>query len=360
MKIKAVRSLLWVLNVIFLLGLLGLLYLFYQSRGKERGVVKDDDIKQQVINPLVEELRKNESKDSTGVVDKDVYKSLYTLVLDGTVEKPPVVEQQPDKPVEPVKPKTRPLSDIIKLIAVYVDEGRPELSSATVQFAAGGGGGGPVGGQANSMKLVRIGAELENVNPKAVLKEVREFSVLFEYDSENEANNLVEMSRRSPWDVSNLGGTRQEPILGRDPGSVAARRNGQGGRRGPGRGNVQREEIQKPEAPEQTELRNGVWHISQSDNDTISQNHESMIQQLGVRDYEVNGEKKGLEVQTVPNESLAQKVGIQPGDVVQKVNGRDVTSQAAAINTIRNQPPGLVNVTVLRKGQTVQLRFYTY
>ncbi len=348
MKIKAVRSLLWVMNVFFLLGLVALSYFAIQSRNNATPARSAAEIQKAKIVPLYDELRKNERKSESDTVTEKTHASLYQTVLDGTVAAPVKPVEETEQPIEPVKPKVKPLGEYIKLIAVYVDEGRPELSSASVQHTP-----------SNEWKLLSVGDELDNVSPKAVLKEVQEYAIVFEYDVENEDNNVVAMTRRSPFDVSQLGGTPTTPILGgRNPAQEAAARLRQAGK-GRGPNNPATEE-----APEETyQDENGMWHIASDEAGQIAQNYEQMLGDLQLQEYRDPKTNKvaGLQVNAVPEGSLAGQRGVRSSDILQRIDNRPITNQASVINYIRSQQGRSVfQLTVLRNGRPVTMRFRSY
>ena len=63
---------------------------------------------------------------------------------------------------------------------------------------------------------------------------------------------------------------------------------------------------------------------------------------------------RGEIVQSVQDDSAAQKAGLQAGDIITGINGQDVTSEQTVIFLIANIQPGeTVPVEVLRNGQTL-------
>ena len=55
---------------------------------------------------------------------------------------------------------------------------------------------------------------------------------------------------------------------------------------------------------------------------------------------QLNYQGKGVAVQQVIQGGPADAAGIQPGDVIQKVNGKDVTSNDDVVSTIKGTKPG--------------------
>ncbi|NJO14125.1 MAG: PDZ domain-containing protein, partial [Rhizobiales bacterium] len=66
--------------------------------------------------------------------------------------------------------------------------------------------------------------------------------------------------------------------------------------------------------------------------------------------------KRGELVQTVQDDSPAARAGLKPGDIVTKVNGKDVTSEQSVSFLVANLAPGVqVPVELLRDGKRVAL-----
>ena len=69
------------------------------------------------------------------------------------------------------------------------------------------------------------------------------------------------------------------------------------------------------------------------------------------------GETRGALVNAVEPESPAAKAGLQPGDVITRIEGRDVrTPRDLAAGVAETRPGSAVNLAVLRNGQTMERR----
>jgi serine protease Do len=67
-------------------------------------------------------------------------------------------------------------------------------------------------------------------------------------------------------------------------------------------------------------------------------------------------DEKGALIQSVEKDGPAEKAGLKPQDVIQKINGKVMDSNADVVRTIANMAPGTkINVTVWRKGKVVDL-----
>ena len=68
-----------------------------------------------------------------------------------------------------------------------------------------------------------------------------------------------------------------------------------------------------------------------------------------------NDAKQGAFVMAVVPDSPAEKAGIQVGDAIIKVGGKDAANADAVMNAIRNAPAGKLDLTVLRQNKEVTL-----
>ena len=61
--------------------------------------------------------------------------------------------------------------------------------------------------------------------------------------------------------------------------------------------------------------------------------------------------------------SVADKFGLYPDDVIQKINGKKVSSKSQAINVVRNEidvkKRKIIEVDILRNGKKVKKRYDT-
>jgi serine protease Do len=96
---------------------------------------------------------------------------------------------------------------------------------------------------------------------------------------------------------------------------------------------------------------NGQWNDLDFNNGLFSMNQNHAMLGVVTEDAE-----KGVEINEVTKESAAAKAGLKSGDVITKINDKEITSPDQLSQTIRAQKPGdKVTVTYLRdkKEQTV-------
>lgn len=112
--------------------------------------------------------------------------------------------------------------------------------------------------------------------------------------------------------------------------------------------------------PEKTVLvEENTWALSRQEYHEITENHEKILKQVNVTEIR-NPEtgKKTVELTSVEKDSLAYRRGLRKGDRLKSINGFPVSTKAAAINYVENNPDlGTYVVEVERMGRSV---FLTY
>jgi len=86
----------------------------------------------------------------------------------------------------------------------------------------------------------------------------------------------------------------------------------------------------------------------------------SLFASVSVTPYIQDGRVEGFTVNRIPESGIFSQVGIQPGDVIKRVNGTviDSLSKAYAVyNNVINSSSKLVTVEILRNGQPILLNY---
>jgi general secretion pathway protein C len=74
--------------------------------------------------------------------------------------------------------------------------------------------------------------------------------------------------------------------------------------------------------------------------------------------YMVQGQPQGFRLTTVVSGSLLQKIGLQAGDVLQKVNGLTINSPAEAMQAFQQlQNESMVRLEILRRNRSTTLNY---
>lgn len=102
----------------------------------------------------------------------------------------------------------------------------------------------------------------------------------------------------------------------------------------------------------------GTWRISRDLMAEQFANLGSLSTQARVTPYIVQGETQGFRLSRLQPDSLLQKIGLQHGDVLQKVNGQGITSPTDALQAYQQlQQAGTVRLEILRQNQPTTLTY---
>ncbi len=101
-----------------------------------------------------------------------------------------------------------------------------------------------------------------------------------------------------------------------------------------------------------------TWRIRRELMQEQFANLGGLSQQARVTPYVVQGETRGFRVTRLKANSLLQKIGLQHGDVLQKVNGSSITSPADALEAYQQlQQAGTVRLEILRRDRASTLTY---
>jgi type II secretion system protein C len=101
-----------------------------------------------------------------------------------------------------------------------------------------------------------------------------------------------------------------------------------------------------------------TWRIPRELMQEQFANLGGLAQQARVTPYVVQGETRGFRVTRLKANSLLQKIGLQHGDVLQKVNGNSITSPADALQAYQQlQQAGTVRLEILRRDRASTLTY---
>ncbi len=103
---------------------------------------------------------------------------------------------------------------------------------------------------------------------------------------------------------------------------------------------------------------NATWQIRRELMQEQFANLGGLSQQARVTPYVVQGETRGFRLTRLKANSLLQKIGLQHGDVLQKVNGSSITSPADALQAYQQlQQAGTVRLEILRRNRASTLTY---
>jgi len=94
----------------------------------------------------------------------------------------------------------------------------------------------------------------------------------------------------------------------------------------------------------------GAWNFNMDGNQMSLFSEDENRAMLGVT---TEGNDKGAEVESVTNESAAEKAGLKKGDIITKIGDRKIESTDDVTEAVRSHKPGeKVSITYLRDGKT--------
>jgi general secretion pathway protein C len=103
---------------------------------------------------------------------------------------------------------------------------------------------------------------------------------------------------------------------------------------------------------------NATWQVSRELMQEQFNNLGNLSTQARVMPYVIQGETQGFRLSRLKPDGLLSKIGLQHGDVLQKVNGQALTSPADALQAYQQlQQLGTVRLEILRQNRPTTLTY---
>lgn len=103
---------------------------------------------------------------------------------------------------------------------------------------------------------------------------------------------------------------------------------------------------------------NATWRVSRELMQEHFANPVMLSSQARVTPYIVQGERQGFRLSRLQPNSLLQKIGLQHGDVLQKVNGQEIASTGDVLQAYQQlQQAGTVRLEILRRNRPTTLTY---
>lgn len=98
--------------------------------------------------------------------------------------------------------------------------------------------------------------------------------------------------------------------------------------------------------------------------DYLERNYEKILEETRTESYRDRDGRTGVRVVNIANASVANQFGILKDDVILKINGRPVSSQAEAVNVVKEElkkrpAVRVIRVTIRRRGRELEKSFDT-
>lgn len=352
MKVQSIRTLLWVGNLAVIVAIAALLVKIYMG-SREKGPAK-----------LFAYLAKEKIKDQATVPPRDVgdggdgaqhwplYAATYSLNVTG--KEPPAVVVDDDEP-DDVIPDLKPIEDVLRVDLMYYVG--PEGSSARLRYLEDGplgvrptaanparaalGGVRPREEPRTSDDFISPGEELRapwNAAPFfGSVKAITIDGVVFSWGGEDVTLRPGEMERVPSSEPKLMPGL-DDPKLSED-------------------------ELARRIAAAKVSRKVGEheWYIGTDELDRLEEQNEQLLSEVGVgMTYNRAEGRPLLQINKIPESSLASERGFEEGDIVLSINDEPVSSKYAAVQYFRqNSNLTKFNVQIERRGTRITKVFET-
>jgi hypothetical protein len=98
--------------------------------------------------------------------------------------------------------------------------------------------------------------------------------------------------------------------------------------------------------------------------DYLRENYQDILKDARTKTYvdPATKRQRGIQVLSIERNSVANRFGIRPDDVILSINGRPVTRQAQAVNIVKEElkaNKNVIEVKILRNGETISKQYDT-
>lgn len=208
----------------------------------------------------------------------------------------------------------------------------------------------------NDTRLVLVNEKIPGIVPVAIIKEVHAFAAPPRIDVSYSGKTVSLELASEALDLSvakDASGKPTRTVASARPfagpaGQVAANKDRQSG-------------PIDPNAKEGYETRpgSGYWMIPAAESERLSEDAGSILEDAEMSSYRVNGKPAGIKLDHVKEESLILQRGFQEGDIVQKINGQAINSKTELVDWVKRNHErfGMFRVELQRRGETKRLSF---
>lgn len=267
-------------------------------------------------------------EDAYGViVERDIFDpSERATKQEGEGSEEEVVEEEGQETGEAV-----PTSLSLTVLGVLVvGEGTDSRSSATI--SSGGGGGGGKGGKGGGSAAVYAVGDKESFAPNTKLTRVQP--------------SRIEFLNGGRLEYAEVGSDFGTSIFGPpSEGAVTA----SAGEAAPAGGD-EGESLIKAETP-------GKYTVDRREIDNALQNLDQLYTEIRAVPHFSGGKVAGMKILSVKSGSLFAKLGLQRGDILQRINGMELDVKKGFEIFSKLKDENDINLDVMRKGQPTTLEY---
>jgi len=256
--------------------------------------------------------------------------------FDWTGKPPVVVEEVTGAATEDVVVELTPVSDVLEVLMVLVDDRDPGESLCLVRLA---------NAQADPRdRWFGIGSTASSPDGEFSVYRITGDGVEFSFADEGRAREFLAPSSRTGADLI-VTVEEGAKLRARTQTSLIATSEAKG-----------------PELPKVTERRNGQYFLGTEDAATLVADYQSILSSdVKTKTFMRDGKRAGVELTDVREGSFAARHGAQSGDVVISINGTPVGSQqeAIAFANANSERYSIWTVEVLRLGRVETVVYHS-
>lgn len=304
MNVPLIKTVCWLTTGLLVAGIAFFYYSFYQRQEEIQSPV-DTEYAAEFLN------RRDgvEYNTSTTLDYADVTRTM--IQMNWTGELPPEPQEQPKVEERPQQPAYKPVAEILALLMIQVDMGRPEQSQVYVRYK------GPAFAE-DPEASHKVGDHLKPPHDSVVVHGIQADRVEFSFaDADRPVESIHVFGQEDAPYVVQVGPDGVRYPVKRDLPKTS-----------------------RPlETPEKTTLvKRNHYRLGTEDMAYLGENYPSVLtNDLGYRTYRdpKTGRRAGIEITDVRTGSIADRHGAKTGDVLVSINGTPVNSPQEVISYIK-------------------------
>lgn len=329
MNVGIVKTVSYLASTVLLAGVAYVAYDYYTD-GRARTYFKKERVGR-VLNGV-----KSPAAPRAAALDYDTDIRSSVVDFDWTGRLPAVVEEVTTAATDEVVVQLTPVSDVLEVLMVLVDERDPGESLCLVRLADL---------QANPRdRWFGVGSTAASPDGEFSVYRITGEGVEFSFEDDGREREFLKPSSRTGADLIASIEEGAEFKL-RTSTSLIAKA-----------GDL------KPDLPKTTERRNGQFYLGTEDAEAFARDYQSILaSDVTTRTYMKDGKRAGVELTEVREGSIAARHGAQSGDVVISINGTPVSSQQEAIAFAKanSEQYSVWTVEVLRLGRVETVVYHS-
>ena len=309
MNVGIVKTVSYLASTVLLAGVAYVAYDYYTD-GRARTYFKKERVGR-VLNGV-----KSPAAPRAAALDYDTDIRSSVVDFDWTGRLPAVVEEVTTAATDEVVVQLTPVSDVLEVLMVLVDERDPGESLCLVRLADL---------QANPRdRWFGVGSTAASPDGEFSVYRITGEGVEFSFEDDGREREFLKPSSRTGADLIASIEEGAEFKLRASTSLIAKA------------GDL------KPDLPKTTERRNGQFYLGTEDAEAFARDYQSILaSDVTTRTYMKDGKRAGVELTEVREGSIAARHGAQSGDVVISINAVPVRGKEDILLYLRGEGQGL-------------------